>query len=116
VAARPTSVAKARYASNVTSAHPLHYDYPDYLASLAASVLKLEYSRGVVHAIPGGTRAHAQLSAAVIVAFAGARPRTRRVATSDLEIRIDALDLSTFPDALVTCEARARRTPTPTLS
>jgi Uma2 family endonuclease len=92
----------------VTSVHPLHYDYPDYLASLAASALKLEYSRGVIYAMAGGTRAHAQLSAAVIVALAGALPRTCRVATSDLKVRIDALDLSTFPDASVTCdEARA---------
>ena len=97
-----------RYAPEVTSAHPRHYDYSDYIASLAAGGLKLEYSGGVIYAMPGGTRAHAQLSAAVIVALAGSLPRTCRVATSDLKVRVDALDLSTFPDASVTCgEARA---------
>lgn len=92
----------------MTSAHPLHYDYADYIASLDAGALKLEYCRGVIYAMAGGTRAHAQLSAAVIVALAGALPRTCRVATSDLKVRVDALDLSTFPDASVTSgEARS---------
>jgi Uma2 family endonuclease len=99
---------ETRYAPSVTGAHPLHYDYADYLASLDASALKLEYCRGVIYAMAGGTRAHAQLSAAVIVALAKALPRTCRVATSDLKVRVEPLDLSTFPDASVTCgEARS---------
>lgn len=93
-----------RYAPSVTIAHPLHYDYAEYLASLEASALKLEYCRGVIYAMAGGTRAHAELSAAIIVALAGALPKRCRVATSDLKVRVEALDLSTFPDASVTCE------------
>jgi len=91
------------YAPNVTTARQLHYDYAEYLASLEASTLKLEYCRGVIYAMAGGTRAHAQLSAATIVALAGALPKTCRVATSDLKVRVEALELSTFPDASVTC-------------
>lgn len=91
----------------MTSARRLHYDYADYLASLATSSLKLEYCDGVIYAMAGGTRAHAQLAAAAIVALAGALPKSCRVATSDLKVRIEATDLSTFPDASVVCgEAR----------
>lgn len=96
-----------RYAQFVTSAHPLHYGYVDYLASLEASTLKLEYRRGVMYAMAGGTRAHAQLSASMIVALAGVLPEGCRVAASDLKVRVEELDLSTFPDASVLCtEAR----------
>ncbi len=91
------------YARLVTTAHPLHYDYADYLASLDASSLKLEYYRGVIYAMTGGTRAHAELAAATIVALASALPKTCRIATSDLKIRIDESDLSTFPDVSVVC-------------
>ena len=102
------TVGEMRYARNVTSVHPLHYDYADYLASLEASVLKLEYCRGVIYAMAGGTRAHAQLSASAIVALAGALPKGCRVASSDLKVRVEELDLSTFPDASVVCgEARS---------
>lgn len=88
---------------SVSIARQLHYDYSEYLASLEASVLKLEYCRGVIYAMAGGTRAHAQLSAATIVALAGGLPKTCRVATSDLKVRVEVLELSTFPDASVTC-------------
>lgn len=92
----------------VTSARRLHYDYADYLASLAASALKLEFCDGVIYAMAGGTRAHAQLAAASIVALAAALPKTCRIATSDLKVRVESTDLSTFPDASVVCgEARA---------
>jgi len=100
-----------RYARSVTSAHPLHYDYAEYLASLDASVLKLEYCRGVIYAMAGGTRAHAQLSASAIVALAGALPESCRVATSDLKVRIEELDISAFPDASVT-RGELRSSPT----
>jgi Uma2 family endonuclease len=54
-----------------------HYEYAEYLSSLEMSELKLEYCDGVIYAMAGGTRAHAQLSAAVIVALhAGSRPPT----------------------------------------
>lgn len=91
-----------RYAPKVSTARQLHYDYSEYLTSLEASPLKLEYCRGVIYAMAGGTRAHAQLSAATIVALAGALPKSCRVATSDLKVRVEALELSTFPDASVT--------------
>lgn len=87
----------------VTTAHQLHYDYEQYLTALATSTLKLEFREGVIYAMAGGTPAHAQLAAAMIVALASQLPRECRVATSDLKVRVEAADLSAFPDASVVC-------------
>lgn len=87
----------------MTTARRLHYDYAEYLAALEASHIKLEFCDGVIYAIAGGTRAHAQLSAAVIVALHRALPRTCRISTSDMKVRIEASDLTTFPDVSVVC-------------
>lgn len=91
--------------SVMTSARRLHYDYDDYLAALEQSALKLEYCDGVIYAMAGGTRAHAELAAAMIVALHGALPRSCRIATSVLKIRVEPTDLSAFPDASVVCGA-----------
>jgi Uma2 family endonuclease len=91
----------------MSTARRLHYDYAEYLAALEASSLKLEYCDGVIYAMAGGTRAHAQLAAAMIVVLRSALPKSCQLATSDLKIRIDDTDLSTFPDVSVVCgEAR----------
>ena len=87
----------------MSSAKRLHYDYAEYLASLAMSELKLEYCDGVIYAMAGGTRAHAQLAAAVIVALHAVLPRSCRLSTSDMKIRVEATGLSTFPDVSVVC-------------
>ena len=89
----------------MSSAKRLHYSYDEYLRSLEMSELKLEYCDGVIYAMAGGTRAHAQLSAAVIVALHASLPKSCRISTSDLKIRIEASDLSTFPDVSVICGA-----------
>jgi Uma2 family endonuclease len=89
----------------MTSAKRLHYDYGEYLRSLELSELKLEYCDGVIYAMAGGTRAHAQLSAAVIVALHASLPKSCRISTSDMKIRIEASDLTTFPDVSVICGA-----------
>jgi len=87
----------------MSTAKRLHYEYADYLRSLEMSELKLEYCDGVIYAMAGGTLAHAQLSAAVIVALHGALPKGCRASTSDMKVRIEATDLSTFPDVSVLC-------------
>ena len=87
----------------MTSARRLHYDYGDYLGALDAGAIKLEFCEGVIYAMAGGTLAHAQLAARAIVALHAALPKTCRISTSDLKIRIDATDLSTFPDVSVVC-------------
>lgn len=80
----------------MSSAKRLHYDYADYLRSLEMSELKLEYCDGVIYAMAGGTPAHAQLSVAMIAVLHRVLPKSCRVATSDLKVRIEATDLSTF--------------------
>jgi Uma2 family endonuclease len=92
--------------SLVSSAKRLHYRYDEYLRSLEQSELKLEYCDGVIYAMAGGTPAHAELSAAVIAILHRVLPKNCRVATSDLKIRVEASDLSTFPDASVVCGER----------
>lgn len=80
-----------------------HYDYEDYLRSLEVSTLKLEYCDGVIYAMAGGTRAHAELGAAMIAVLHRTLPKGCRPATSDLKVRVEASDLSTFPDVSVLC-------------
>jgi Uma2 family endonuclease len=87
----------------MSTARRLHYQYADYLRALAMSELKLEYCDGVIYAMAGGTIAHAQLSAVIIGLLHRGLPRSCRVSTSDLKVRIEASDLSTFPDAAVVC-------------
>ncbi len=86
-----------------SSARRLHYDYTDYLRALEDSSLKLEYCDGTIYALAAGTRAHAQLAAAVIVALHRTLPTTCRISTSDMKIRIESTDLTTFPDVSVIC-------------
>ena len=87
----------------MSTAKRLHYSYDDYLRSLEGSELKLEFCDGVIYAMAGGTPAHAQLSASAIVVLGRVLPRSCRLATSDLKVRIEASDLSTFPDVSVVC-------------
>lgn len=87
----------------MSTAKRLHYEYADYLRSLDMGELKLEYCDGVIYAMAGGTPAHAQLSAAVIVALHAVLPKTCRLSTSDMKVRVEASDLTTFPDVSVVC-------------
>jgi Uma2 family endonuclease len=87
----------------MTSARGLHYDYSEYLAAADASAIKLEFCDGVIYAMAGGTRAHAQLSAATIVALHRTLPKSCRISTSDMKVRVEATDLTTFPDVSVVC-------------
>ncbi len=93
----------------MTSAKRLHYSYEEYQGLLARSDFKLEYCDGVIYAMAGGTIAHAELSAAAIRILARVLPECR-VFTSDLKVRIEATDLSTFPDVSVLCGKLERST------
>jgi len=87
----------------MSTARQLHYTYEEYLHALSMSELKLEYCNGDIYAMAGGTPAHALLGAAVIGALHRNLPKGCRVASSDMKVRIEATDLSTFPDASVIC-------------
>lgn len=80
--------------------------YAAYLAAEQVSTTKHEYLRGQVYAMAGGTPEHAALMAAAIVELGSAlRGRPCRLYTSELRVRIEATDLSTYPDVSVVCGA-----------
>lgn len=87
----------------MSPARRLHYDYTEYLRALEMSELRLEYQDGVIYAMAGGTPTHAQLAAAMVGILFRGLPKSCRVATSDMKIRVEATDLSTFPDVSVVC-------------
>jgi Uma2 family endonuclease len=90
----------------MSNARRLHYEYADYLCSLELTPLKLEYCDGGIYAMAPGTPAHAELSAAVIGVFHRLLPKGWRPSTSDMKVRVEASDLSTFPDVSVVCGER----------
>ena len=94
----------------MTSARRLHFTYEEYLQALEISELKLEYCDGVIYAMAGGTVTHAQLTARVIRLLGNTLKEGCDVFSSDLKVRIDATDLSAFPDASVVCGAAERAT------
>jgi Uma2 family endonuclease len=89
----------------VTTARRLHYSYEDYLQVLERSDFKLEYCDGVIYAMAGGTIVHAALSGAIIRTLGQVVAKGCLVYSSDLKVRVEATDLSTFPDAAVVCGA-----------
>jgi Uma2 family endonuclease len=90
----------------MTTARRLHHSYEDYLRALDVSGVKLEYCEGEIYAMAGGTPAHADLAAAAIRLLGNALAGRCRVSSSDLKVRVEATDLSTFPDATVVCGVR----------
>lgn len=78
--------------------------YAEYLDFERTSAEKHEYLRGEVWAMAGGTLAHARitmnLGAALTAALKG-RPCT--VYSSDLRVRVEATNRSTYPDVTVVC-------------
>ncbi|MBX3232917.1 MAG: Uma2 family endonuclease [Labilithrix sp.] len=90
----------------MSTARRLHYDYSEYLRALEMSELRLEYREGTIYAMAGGTPAHAELSAAMIGQLYARLPKGCRVATSDMKVRVEATELSTFPDGVVVCGER----------
>jgi Uma2 family endonuclease len=91
----------------VSIAKRLHYTYQQYLTLLEASDFKLEFCDGVIYAMAGGTPTHAALGAAATALLRGALRGRCTVFSSDLKVRIEASDLSTFPDGSVVCGPQA---------
>lgn len=90
----------------VTSARGVHHSYEDYLGALEMSEIKLEYCDGEIYAMAGGTPAIADLAAAAIRLLGNSLPSSCRVSSSDLKVRVEPTDLSTFPDVTVVCGER----------
>lgn len=90
----------------MTTARRLHHSYEEYLAALELSGVKLEFCEGEIYAMAGGTPAHADLAASMMRILGNSLLRRCRVSSSDLKVRIEATDLSTFPDVTVVCGER----------
>lgn len=90
----------------MSTARRLHHTYEEYLRALELSQLKLEYCRGEIYAMAGGTPAHAELAASIMRLLGNALVGRCRVFSSDLKVRVEANDFSTFPDATVVCGER----------
>ena len=89
--------------NDVSTARRVHNTYEDYLRALELSELKLEYCEGEIYARAGGSPTHARLAAAVTRLLGNAVTGQCVVFSSDLKVRIEATDLSTFPDVTVVC-------------
>src|SRR5690606_21070696 len=82
----------------------LQTTYAEYLELEAGSEERYEFVDGMVYAMAGGTPEHARLALAL-----GAELRSVLAAkgcgvyTSDLKIRIEATNRSTYADAVVVC-------------
>jgi Uma2 family endonuclease len=90
----------------MSTARRLHHTYEEYLRALEVSGVKLEYCDGEIYAMAGGTPTHADLAASIMRLLGNALLGQCRVSSSDLKVRIEATDLTTFPDATVVCGER----------
>lgn len=91
----------------MTAPAHVRYSYSDYLhVEDDSPLVRHEYVAGEIYAMAGGTPEHARLIAVVIGILVQA---TRRgpcvVYSSDLRVRIDAVDVTTYPDVSVICGA-----------
>lgn len=90
----------------MTTARRVHHSYREYLELLELSSVKLEYCDGEIYAMAGGTPAHADLGASATRLLGNALLGRCRVSSSDLKVRVEATDLTTFPDVTVVCGPR----------
>lgn len=84
----------------------MQHSYREYLQLLELSSVKLEYCDGEIYAMAGGTPTHADLGASATRLLGNALLGRCRVSSSDLKVRIEATDLTTFPDVTVVCGER----------
>ena len=87
----------------MSTARRLHHSYDEYLDLLKQNDMKLEFCEGEIFAMTGGTLAHAELGGAMIAILRSGLVGACRVFSSDAKVRIEATDLSTFPDGSVVC-------------
>ncbi|PRP94763.1 Uma2 family endonuclease [Enhygromyxa salina] len=86
-----------------------HATYAEYLALEAASEVRLEFVDGCVYAMAGGTPEHARLAMAIGAELrVMLRAKGCAVYSSDLKLRIDATNRSTYADVAVVCSEEQR--------
>ncbi len=78
--------------------------YGEYLALESKAAVRHEYLRGEVYAMAGGTLEHGAVIAALTGELhAALRGRPCRIFSSDVRVRVEATDLTTYPDISVVC-------------
>lgn len=88
-------------------AHTVRYDYDEYVRLADQSNVKLEWFRGQIFAMGGGTPAHAALHAEVIAALTvQLRGTTCRVFSSELRVHVLEANVATYPDVTILCGPR----------
>ena len=91
----------------MSAAEKLHLSYEEYVALEAQSPTKHEYFQGEVWAMAGGTAEHSLIQANLIGEIRSAlKGRPCAVFTSELRVRIEATDRTTYPDLFVICGKR----------
>lgn len=84
----------------------MRHSYREYLELLERSSVKLEFCDGEIYAMAGGTPTHADLGASATRLLGNALLGRCRVSSSDLKVRVEDTDLTTFPDVTVVCGER----------
>jgi len=100
------------YGARMTSPAPRHrYTLKEYLELEEVARVRHEFYQGDIYAIAGGTPEHAAMAAA-ITAILGRQvdPKSCRVYSSDLRVRVLATGLATYPDVTLIC-GRSERDP-----
>ena len=83
---------------------PLHaFTYADYVALEGHSPVRHEFVAGEIYAKAGGTPEHAALAATVLRMIGNQLPAGCRTYTSDLRARIEASNVTSYPDGAVIC-------------
>jgi Uma2 family endonuclease len=83
----------------VSTARRYRHAYADYLALEKQSPLKLEFSDGEIFAMAGGTPEHGALALRFVRLLS--LPEGCTAFSSDVKVRVEATDLSTYPDVSI---------------
>jgi Uma2 family endonuclease len=81
-----------------------HYSYTEYLALEEASDQRHEYYQGEIFVMSGGTSPHNIAAVNIITCLNSAlQPHPCLVYSSDMRVRIEAADFSTYADVMIIC-------------
>jgi Uma2 family endonuclease len=89
----------------MTSSAPRHrYTFKEYLELEEVARVRHEFYEGEIYAMAGGTPEHAAMAAAITTLLGRQLdPKSCRVYSSDLRVRVLATGLATYPDITVVC-------------
>ncbi len=81
------------------------HTFEDYLRYDRSNLLKSEYRKGEIYAMPGGTFKHSLLTSRLANAFynACAEQKACLIASPDMRLYIPDCQLSAYPDMMVVC-------------